>query len=223
MKLHHDKHHQAYVTNLNGAIEKHPEFGKHTPEDLLRNINTVPEDIRTVVRNNGGGHVNHTMFWNIMRKGGGGDPTGKIAEQIPPTSATSKPSRRFQRNHRQAIRLRLGMARLRLRQAQDHHHSQSGSAPSPTANTPSSATTYGSTPTTSSTTTAALTTSPPGGTSSTGPKSTNASSRHKRNNPQIWVPHISPLRCGNRKCMGAPHLAFEMWESKMYGCPTSRL
>jgi len=82
MKLHHDKHHQAYVTNLNGAIEKHPDLGKHTAEDLLRNLNSVPEDVRTIVRNNGGGHVNHSMFWNIMKPGGGGDPTGKIAEQI---------------------------------------------------------------------------------------------------------------------------------------------
>jgi superoxide dismutase, Fe-Mn family len=82
MHLHHDKHHQAYVTNLNGAIEKHPELGKHTPEDLLRNINSIPEDIRTVVRNNGGGHVNHSMFWNIMKPSGGGNPTGKIAAQI---------------------------------------------------------------------------------------------------------------------------------------------
>lgn len=82
MKLHHDKHHQAYITNLNGAIEKHPDLGKHTAEDLLRNLNSVPEDIRTTVRNNGGGHVNHTMFWTIMQPGGGGEPTGKIAEQI---------------------------------------------------------------------------------------------------------------------------------------------
>jgi Fe-Mn family superoxide dismutase len=82
MHLHHDKHHQAYVTNLNGAIEKHPELGKHTPEDLLRNINSIPEDIRTVVRNNGGGHVNHSMFWTIMKPNGGGNPTGKIGDQI---------------------------------------------------------------------------------------------------------------------------------------------
>jgi superoxide dismutase, Fe-Mn family len=82
MKLHHDKHHAAYVTNLNGAIEKHPDLGKHTAEDLLRNLNSVPEDIRTTVRNNGGGHVNHSMFWKIMQPGGGGDPTGKIAAQI---------------------------------------------------------------------------------------------------------------------------------------------
>lgn len=82
MKLHHDKHHQAYVTNLNGAIEKHPDLGKHTAEDLLRNLNSVPEDIRTTVRNNGGGHVNHSMYWMIMQPGGGGEPSGKIAEQI---------------------------------------------------------------------------------------------------------------------------------------------
>ncbi len=82
MKLHHDKHHQAYVNNLNAAIEKHPDLAKHTAEDLLRNLNSIPEDIRTAVRNNGGGHVNHSMFWKIMKPAGGGEPTGKIAEQI---------------------------------------------------------------------------------------------------------------------------------------------
>lgn len=82
MHLHHDKHHQGYVNNLNAAIEKHPELGKHSAEDLLRNLNTVPEDVRTAVRNNGGGHVNHTMFWQIMKPQGGGEPTGKIADQI---------------------------------------------------------------------------------------------------------------------------------------------
>ncbi|MFT4112714.1 superoxide dismutase [Silvibacterium sp.] len=82
MKLHHDKHHQTYVNNLNGAIEKHPDLAKHTPEDLLKNLNSIPEDIRTVVRNNAGGHVNHTFFWQIMKPNGGGEPTGAIAEQI---------------------------------------------------------------------------------------------------------------------------------------------
>ncbi|HEX4154204.1 MAG TPA: superoxide dismutase [Acidobacteriaceae bacterium] len=82
MKLHHDKHHQAYVTNLNGAVEKHPDLGKKTPEELLKNLSSVPEDVRTTVRNNGGGHVNHTMFWQIMKPGGGGDPTGSIEQQI---------------------------------------------------------------------------------------------------------------------------------------------
>ncbi len=82
MKLHHDKHHQAYITKLNGAIEKHPELGQKDPEDLLRDLAGVPDDVRGVVRNNGGGHVNHTMFWEIMKPGGGGEPTGKIGEQI---------------------------------------------------------------------------------------------------------------------------------------------
>jgi Fe-Mn family superoxide dismutase len=82
MKLHHDKHHQAYITKLNGAIEKHPELGEKDPEDLLRDLASVPDDVRGVVRNNGGGHVNHTMFWEIMKPGGGGEPTGKIGEKI---------------------------------------------------------------------------------------------------------------------------------------------
>ncbi|MGA7155723.1 MAG: superoxide dismutase [Acidobacteriaceae bacterium] len=82
MKLHHDKHHQAYVTNLNGAVEKHPELGKKTPEDLISDLAAIPEDVRGVVRNNGGGHVNHTMFWQIMKPNGGGDPTGDIGTQI---------------------------------------------------------------------------------------------------------------------------------------------
>jgi Fe-Mn family superoxide dismutase len=82
MKLHHDKHHQTYVTNLNGAVEKHPELGKKTAEELIRNLDSVPEDVRTVVRNNGGGHVNHSMFWQIMAPKGGGNPTGNIAAQI---------------------------------------------------------------------------------------------------------------------------------------------
>jgi Fe-Mn family superoxide dismutase len=82
MKLHHDKHHQAYVTNLNGAVEKYPELGKKTPEELIQDLASVPEDVRGVVRNNGGGHVNHTMFWQIMKPNGGGEPEGNLADQI---------------------------------------------------------------------------------------------------------------------------------------------
>jgi superoxide dismutase, Fe-Mn family len=82
MRFHHDKHHAAYVNNLNGAIAKHPELKGKSAEDLLRNLNSIPEDIRTVVRNNGGGHVNHTMFWEIMGPNGGGEPTGAIAAAI---------------------------------------------------------------------------------------------------------------------------------------------
>ncbi len=82
MTLHHDKHHQAYVTNLNAAIEKHPELGSKTPEELIKNLDAIPEDIRPAVRNNGGGHVNHSMFWEIMKPGGGGTPTGPLADAI---------------------------------------------------------------------------------------------------------------------------------------------
>jgi len=82
MKLHHDKHHQVYVTNLNGAIEKHPELASKTVEELVGDLASIPEDIRGVVRNHGGGHLNHTLFWEIMGPGGGGPPTGAIAEAI---------------------------------------------------------------------------------------------------------------------------------------------
>ena len=82
MKLHHDKHHQAYVTNANAALEKHPELSSKSAEELISDLAAVPEDIRGPIRNNGGGHVNHTMFWEIMKPNGGGEPTGAIGEQI---------------------------------------------------------------------------------------------------------------------------------------------
>jgi superoxide dismutase, Fe-Mn family len=82
MEIHHGKHHQAYVTNLNAALEKHPELGSKSVEDLIKDLSAVPEDIRTAVRNNGGGHVNHTMFWEIMGPNGGGAPTGAVADAI---------------------------------------------------------------------------------------------------------------------------------------------
>ena len=82
MEIHHGKHHQAYVTNLNAALDKHPELHAKSVEDLLSDINAVPEDIRTAVRNNGGGHANHSMFWQVMGPGAGGAPTGAIADAI---------------------------------------------------------------------------------------------------------------------------------------------
>jgi superoxide dismutase, Fe-Mn family len=85
MEIHHGKHHQAYVTNLNAALEKHPELQSKTVEELVSGINSVPEDIRTAVRNNGGGHINHTMFWQIMAPNAGGAPTGAIADAITST------------------------------------------------------------------------------------------------------------------------------------------
>ena len=82
MHLHHDKHHNTYVTNLNAAIEKHPELGEKTVEELLADFSSVPEDIQTAVRNNGGGHANHTFFWEILGPNAGGEPTGAIKEAI---------------------------------------------------------------------------------------------------------------------------------------------
>jgi superoxide dismutase, Fe-Mn family len=82
MEIHHGKHHNAYVTNLNAALEKAPELQSKTIEDLLKDINTVPDAIRTAVRNNGGGHANHSMFWQIMGPNAGGAPTGAIADAI---------------------------------------------------------------------------------------------------------------------------------------------
>ena len=85
MHLHHDKHHNTYVTNLNAAIEKHPELGEKTVEELLADFSSVPEDIQTAVRNNGGGHANHTFFWEILGPNAGGEPTGTIKEAIEET------------------------------------------------------------------------------------------------------------------------------------------
>ena len=82
MQIHHGKHHQAYVNNLNAALDKHPELHKKSLNELLAGINSVPEDIRGPVRNNGGGHSNHSMFWQLMAPKAGGDPSGKLADAI---------------------------------------------------------------------------------------------------------------------------------------------
>ena len=82
MEIHHDKHHNAYVTNVNKALESAPDLAKLSVEELCASLSKVPENIRTAVRNNGGGHLNHTMFWKLMKKGGGGEPTGDLAGAI---------------------------------------------------------------------------------------------------------------------------------------------
>jgi Fe-Mn family superoxide dismutase len=79
MEIHYTKHHQTYINNLNAALEKHPDLQSKSVEDLLKNLNAIPEDIRTAVRNNGGGHLNHTMFWPMMSPNGGGEPKGELA------------------------------------------------------------------------------------------------------------------------------------------------
>jgi len=82
MEIHHTKHHQAYVNNLNAAIEKAPELQDKSLDDLMRSVNSVPEAVRTAVRNNGGGHWNHSVFWELMAPGKGGEPTGGLADAI---------------------------------------------------------------------------------------------------------------------------------------------
>jgi Fe-Mn family superoxide dismutase len=82
MQIHHDRHHQTYVTNVNNAIQGQADLENLSVEELISNLNRVPENIRTAVRNNGGGHANHTLFWEIMGPNGGGQPSGELAQAI---------------------------------------------------------------------------------------------------------------------------------------------
>lgn len=82
MEIHHGKHHQGYVNNLNNAVSNHPDLESKSVEELIKDLASVPEDIRTAVRNNGGGHANHSMFWLCMSPNGGGEPTGELSEAI---------------------------------------------------------------------------------------------------------------------------------------------
>ena len=82
MEIHHTKHHQTYINNVNAALEKYPALAEKSVEDLISDLNAVPEDIRTVVRNNGGGHANHSLFWTIMAPKAGGEPSGELGEAI---------------------------------------------------------------------------------------------------------------------------------------------
>ena len=135
MKLHHDKHHQAYINNVNAALEKHPELATKSVDDLLRGLATVPEDIRGVVRNNGGGHSNHSMFWTIMgpanQQASVARPPALLPRRLPRTSAALSFHQDLQRNHCQAVRLRLGLAGVQRGQAQGDNHSQPGLAAFP--------------------------------------------------------------------------------------------
>ncbi|GEK89291.1 superoxide dismutase [Alkalibacterium putridalgicola] len=85
MHLHHDKHHAGYVTKTNKALENNPELAELSIEDLMKKLDSVPEDIKTAVRNNGGGHANHSLFWEILSPNGGGEPTGELADAIKET------------------------------------------------------------------------------------------------------------------------------------------
>lgn len=82
MEIHHSKHHAAYTNNLNAALEKHADLQERDAEDLIRNLNSIPEDVRTAVRNNGGGFINHNLFWEIMKPGGSNKPSGSLAKEL---------------------------------------------------------------------------------------------------------------------------------------------
>lgn len=82
MEIHHTKHHNTYITNVNNALEGHADLAAKSVEELISDLNAVPEDIRTAVRNNGGGHANHSLFWTLLSPNGGGAPTGTLAEAI---------------------------------------------------------------------------------------------------------------------------------------------
>ena len=114
MEIHHGKHHQAYINNLNAALEAHPDLQAKSVEDLIKDLNALPEAIRTAVRNNGGGHANHSLFWTLMAPNAGGAPTGEIAEAI---TSDVRRLRQLQGAVRQgrdhAVRQRLGVARRR--------------------------------------------------------------------------------------------------------------
>jgi superoxide dismutase, Fe-Mn family len=82
MEIHHTRHHQAYVNNANAALAKYPDWARRSVDDILKNLSSAPEDVRTALRNNAGGHSNHSLFWQMMKKGGGGSPSGELAKAI---------------------------------------------------------------------------------------------------------------------------------------------
>ena len=128
MHLHHDKHHQAYVTNLNNALQGQDALANLSIEDLVRRINEVPENIRTAVRNNGGGHANHTMFWEIMTPGGGKRADGRPRQRHQPgLRLVRRLQEAVQRRRHEALRLRLGVAgRRQGGKLADHFDRQPG-------------------------------------------------------------------------------------------------
>ncbi|MDP9727586.1 superoxide dismutase [Alicyclobacillus tolerans] len=105
MEIHHDRHHGTYVNNLNAALEGHADLQSKSIEDLLSHLDAVPENIRTAVRNNGGGHANHSMFWEILSPNGGGAPTGEIAKAIDETFGSFE---KFQEEFTKAATGRFG-------------------------------------------------------------------------------------------------------------------
>ena len=148
MEIHHDKHHAAYVTNLNKALEGSG-VAEQSIEDLCRNIETVPANIRQAVRNNGGGHANHSLFWTIMSPKGGGAPTGELAKAIDAElGGFDKAKDDLIQGRRHPLRQRLVLAQRRQgRQARRSRARRTRTTPGWKARRRSSASTSGSTPT----------------------------------------------------------------------------
>jgi len=105
MNIHHTKHHNAYVTNLNAALEGHSDLQSKSLDELISDLDALPEDIRTAVRNNGGGHANHSLFWKVMSPNGGGNPSGELAEKIDETFGSFD---KFKEEFEQAAATRFG-------------------------------------------------------------------------------------------------------------------
>ena len=148
MEFHHDKHHQAYVDKVNAALEG-TALADAPIEDVLRDLGQVPEDKRGAVRNNGGGHYNHTLFWESMSPDGGGEPQGELASAIDSAFGSFDDFKaKIKETGRQPVRLRLVLARARRLRAGDRGQRPTRTARSRTARRRCSASTCGSTPTT---------------------------------------------------------------------------
>ena len=186
MHLHHDKHHQAYVTNANKALEG-TEWADKPVEEVLENLSSLPEDKRGPVRNNAGGHYNHSLFWEWMSPDGGGEPDGALRAAIDAAFGSFDDFKaQAEGRGRRPLRLGLGVARARRLGPGDRLDARIRTARSQTARRRCSASTSGSTPTTSSTRTGARTTSTRGGTSSTGRRSPR-SSQPSANRDGSWA------------------------------------
>ena len=109
MNIHHDRHHATYVNNLNGALEGHDDLSSKSIEELVANLDAVPENIRTAVRNNGGGHANHSLFWTVLSPNGGGAPTGEVAMLSTKLSEAMKSSKKNLQKQLQLVSVQVGL------------------------------------------------------------------------------------------------------------------
>ena len=165
MQIHHDNHHAAYVNNLNSIVDKWPEMATKPIDEILSNLSAVPEAVRTLVRNNLGGHWNHTFFWELMTPGGAKAPAGDLKSAIDGAFGDfDKMKAAVKAGGPRPLRLRLGLAGGQGQEAHRLQHAEPGHPAHGRAPRPSSASTCGSTPTTSSTSTSAAPTSTRGGT-----------------------------------------------------------